>query len=107
MSAIVPNALWAFDFLFDECANGQNLKFFAVEDEFTRASLAIEVDARYRAQHVVATLNRLCGLRGKPAFVRCGNGSKIHHSRHQELVTALWRQNRPYATRQAMAEQGH
>ena len=77
MSAIVPNAIWAFDFLFDECANGQKLKFFAVEDEFTRESLAIEVDGKYRAQHVVATLNRLCVLHGKPAFVRCDNGPEF------------------------------
>lgn len=77
MSAIVPNAVWAFDFLFDECANGQKLKIFAVQDEFTRESLAIEVEGRFRAQHVVATLNRLCFLRGKPAFVRCDNGPEF------------------------------
>jgi putative transposase len=53
------------------------LKFFAIEDEFARESLAIEVDAIYCARHGVATLNRLCSLQSKPAFVRGDNGLEL------------------------------
>jgi len=35
--------MWAYDFVFDACANGQQLKCLTVIDEFTRESLAIDV----------------------------------------------------------------
>lgn len=45
-----PNAVWAYDFVFDACANGQTLKCFTVIDEYTRESLAIEVAGSLRAR---------------------------------------------------------
>jgi putative transposase len=35
--------LWAYDFVFDACANGQQLKCLTVIDEYTRECLAIDV----------------------------------------------------------------
>ncbi len=37
------NQVWAYDFVFDACANGQQLKCLTVVDEFTRECLAIDV----------------------------------------------------------------
>jgi transposase InsO family protein len=37
------NHVWAYDFVFDACANGQQIKCLSVVDEFTRACLAIDV----------------------------------------------------------------
>ena len=37
------NFIWAYDFVFDSCANGQQLKCLTVIDEFTRECLAIDV----------------------------------------------------------------
>jgi putative transposase len=34
--ATAPNHVWAYDFVFDGCANGQQLKCLTVIDEFTR-----------------------------------------------------------------------
>jgi putative transposase len=34
-----PNEVWAYDFVFDACANGQILKCLTIIDEFTRESL--------------------------------------------------------------------
>jgi putative transposase len=31
-----PNQVWSYDFVFDYCANGQQLKCLTVTDEFTR-----------------------------------------------------------------------
>ena len=31
-----PNQVWSYDFVFDRCANGQQLKCLTVTDEFTR-----------------------------------------------------------------------
>jgi putative transposase len=37
------NHVWAYDFVFDSCANGQQLKRLTVVDEFTHECLAIDV----------------------------------------------------------------
>ena len=42
------NDLWAIDFVFDRCANGQVLKCLTVVDEFTHACLSINVAGRLR-----------------------------------------------------------
>jgi putative transposase len=39
----MANAVWSYDFVFDACANGQQLKCLKVVDEYTRESLAIDV----------------------------------------------------------------
>jgi hypothetical protein len=36
----------SYDFVFDRCANGQQLKCLTVTDEFTKEGLAIGVDGR-------------------------------------------------------------
>ena len=40
--------MWAYDFVFDACANGQQLKCLTVIDEFTREALAIDVAGSIR-----------------------------------------------------------
>ncbi len=37
------NYVWAYDFIFDTCADGRSLKCLTVVDEFTRECLAIDV----------------------------------------------------------------
>jgi len=37
------NQLWSYDFIFDRCANGQQLKCLTVADKWTKEGLAIEV----------------------------------------------------------------
>ena len=44
------NHVWAYDFLFDACANGQSLKCLTVIDEFTREALAIDVAGSIRSR---------------------------------------------------------
>ena len=36
------NSVWCYDFVFDSCANGQQLKCLTVVDEYTRECLAME-----------------------------------------------------------------
>ena len=40
--------MWSYDFVFDRCANGQQLKCLTVTDEFTKEGLAIDVAAYAR-----------------------------------------------------------
>jgi hypothetical protein len=39
--------VWSYDFVFDRCANGQQLKCLTITDEFTKEGLAIDVDGRF------------------------------------------------------------
>jgi putative transposase len=72
-----PNQVWSYDFVFDRCANGQQLKCLTVTDEFTKEGLAIDVDGRIRSPRVIDVLSRLVSARGAPAFLRSDNGPEF------------------------------
>lgn len=72
-----PNQVWSYDFVFDHCANGQQLKCLTVTDEFTKEGLAIEVDGRIRSPRVINVLSRLVSARGAPTFLRSDNGPEF------------------------------
>ena len=69
-----PNQVWSYDFVFDHCANGQQLKCLTVTDEFTKEGLAIEVDGRIRSARVIEVLSGLMSARGVPTVLRSDNG---------------------------------
>jgi putative transposase len=71
------NQVWSYDFVFDRCANGQQLKCLTVTDEFTKEGLAIDVDGRIRSPRVIDVLSRLVSERGPPAFLRSDNGPEF------------------------------
>ena len=72
-----PNQVWSYDFVFDRCANGQQLKCLTVTDEFTKEGLAIDVDGRIRSPRVIEVLSRLVSERGAPSFLRSDNGPEF------------------------------
>ncbi len=72
-----PNQVWAYDFVFDGCANGQKLKCLTVVDEYTRECLAIDVAGSIRSKRVIETLGRLISLHGAPAVLRSDNGPEF------------------------------
>jgi putative transposase len=72
-----PNQVWCYDFVFDHCANGQQLKCLTVTDEFTKEGLAIEVDGRIRSARVIEVLSRLVSARGAPRVLRSDNGPEF------------------------------
>ena len=72
-----PNQVWSYDFVFDHCANGQQLKCLTVTDEFTKEGLAIDVDGRIRSPRVIEVLSRLVSERGAPRFLRSDNGPEF------------------------------
>jgi len=72
-----PNQVWSYDFVFDHCANGQQLKCLTVTDEFTKEGLAIDVDGRIRSPRVIEVLSRLVSARGAPTFLRSDNGPEF------------------------------
>ena len=72
-----PNHVWAYDFVFDACANGQTLKCLTVIDEFTRESLAIDVAGSIRSGRVIEVLSRLVSTHGAPRYLRSDNGPEF------------------------------
>lgn len=71
------NQVWSYDFVFDWCANGQQLKCLTVTDEWTREGLAIEVDSRIRSGRVIEILSRIVSERGAPLCLRSDNGPEF------------------------------
>ena len=69
--------LWAYDFVFDTCANGQQLKCLTVIDEYTRECLAIHVAGSLRSRHVIDVLSRLVSIYGAPKYLRSDNGPEF------------------------------
>ena len=53
LPASATNPVWAYDFVFDACANGQQLKCLTVIDEYTRECLAIDVAGSIRSARVI------------------------------------------------------
>lgn len=71
------NQVWSYDFVFDWCANGQQLKCLTVTDEWTKEGLAIEVDGRIRSGRVIEVLSRLVSERGAPLYLMSDNGPEF------------------------------
>ena len=72
-----PNQVWAYDFVFDGCANGQQLKCLVISDEWTHEALAIDVQGSIRSSRVIDVLSRLVSLHGAPRYLRSDNGPEF------------------------------
>lgn len=76
-SPIAAGQVWAYDFVFDHCANGQQVKCLTVIDEYTRECLAIDVAGSIRSARVIDVLSRLVSLHGAPKVLRSDNGPEF------------------------------
>ena len=77
MEAVRPNHVWAMDFAHDGCMNGTKIKCFALVDEFTRESPAIEVAVRIPAKKAIRVLEAAFEEYGAPEIIRCDNGPEF------------------------------
>jgi len=93
------NDVWSYDFVFDACANGQQLKCLTVVDEFSRESLAIDVAGSIRSGRVIEVLSQLLSVRGAPRYLRSDNGPEF-------VSTALLRWARDEGIDMAIIEPG-
>jgi putative transposase len=71
------NHVWAYDFVFDTCADGRTLKCLTVIDEFTRECLAIDVAGGIRSTRVIEVLAQLVSIHGAPRYIRSDNGPEF------------------------------
>jgi len=77
LPASAANQMWAYDFVFDACANGQQLKCLTVVDEYTRECLAIDVAGSIRSSRVIEVLAKLVSVHGAPKYLRSDNGPEF------------------------------
>lgn len=71
------NEVWSYDFVHDRTVTGEQLRMLVVLDEWTRECLGIRVRKRLSSEDVEETLAALLRRRGRPAYVRCDNGSEF------------------------------
>jgi putative transposase len=96
------NDVWAYDFVFDACANGQQLKCLTVIDEYTRECLAIDVSGSIRSTRVIEVLSKLASVRGAPRYLRSDNGPEFVAKRilrwlsDEKVETALIDPGKPW-----------
>jgi putative transposase len=74
---VAPNQTWAVDFIHDSLFNGLRFRAFAVLDEWSRESLAIEVDVSLTGERVTRVLERLSHARGLPSVIQADNGPEF------------------------------
>jgi putative transposase len=77
VEAIAPNEGWSMDLMADELFNGQRIRLLTLVDNFTRESLAIEVDTHLGGHRVVAVLQRIGMDRPLPKIIRVDNGPEF------------------------------
>ena len=99
-----PNQVWAFDFQFDQTADGRALKLLNVVDEFTRESLAMLVERNIDADATVTTLDRLVAERGAPRAPALRQRPGDDRPRAPGLVRALQDRHGVHRAGLALAE---
>ncbi len=74
---LTDHVLWSYDFVLDRTEDGRLLKFMPVLDEYTRESLALEVERSMTGEDVVDTLAYLFQVHGEPEFIHSDNGPEF------------------------------
>ena len=72
-----PNQVWSMDFVADALFDGRRFRALTVVDNFTKESLAIEVDQQLKGEDVVAAMERLHHQRDLPQRIQTDNGSEF------------------------------
>lgn len=72
-----PNQRWSMDFTLDALWSGARFRTLNIVDDYTRESLAIEVDTSLPGMRVARVLDRLAETRGLPKVIVVDNGPEF------------------------------
>lgn len=72
-----PNEHWSMDFVADAFSDGQRFRALTIMDNFTRESVAIEVDTSLSGQRVIRVLDWLNLIQGLPETIIVDNGPEF------------------------------
>ena len=84
--AIHRHHVWSWDFIFDRTDKGGTLKMMTLLDEYTRQSLAIQVERQLTATQVLAVLERAMARYGVPGYIRSDNGPEFIAAKVQQWL---------------------
>lgn len=65
--AVVPNDVWAMDFVHDQLATGKKIRVLTAVDTFSRYVPVLDPRFSYRAENVVRALEQVCPRIGYPS----------------------------------------
>ncbi|MDI1315594.1 DDE-type integrase/transposase/recombinase, partial [Prosthecobacter sp.] len=82
------NEVWCYDFVFDQTEDGRRLKWLPICDEFTRESVALEVEWRMESADVVRVLAAAMAQRGAPKYIRSDNGPEFIAHKVRDWISA-------------------
>lgn len=74
------NMVWAYDFVYDTTANGEQPKCLTVVGELTREGLAIDMAGSIRFKHIIEVLSRLVSRSWHCFFMPMAPSRKLHQS---------------------------
>lgn len=76
-----PDQSWSMDFMHDVLADATKVRLLIIVDNFSRESLALEVDYGFTSTQVVDVLRRLVAERKCPERIQCDNGPEFQSIR--------------------------
>ena len=85
--AMHRHQVWTWDFIFDRTDNGGTLKMMTLLDEYTRQSLAIQVERQLTATQVLAVLEKAMARYGVPGYIRSDNGPEFIAAKVQQWLS--------------------
>jgi putative transposase len=78
LAATVPDEVWALDFQVDVTADGRQIRFCNVIDEFTREALATTAARSFTAEDTTMLLDQIIAKTGRrPQNLRMDNGPEL------------------------------
>ena len=98
------NQRWSLDFVSDALNNGRRFRVLAVVDDFTRECLALVIDTSLSGLRAGRELDRITGLRARPATITQRQRHRADVARDPALARRAWRAVALHRARQAAAE---
>ncbi len=84
-----PDHVWSYDFVQHHTHDGRKFRILTILDEYTRQSLAIDVERRLNRESVLDRLTDLFIRRGVPEYIRSDNGSEFTAKIVREWLSAV------------------
>lgn len=81
-----PNIEWAMDFMSDSLLDGRKIRTLNVIDHFNRECKAIYIGFNIPSRIVIAELNKLIEINGKPRSIRTDNGPEFRSHKFQKWM---------------------
>lgn len=76
-TALYPNHVWSWDFLFDRTEDGRSVKILNIVDEYSRFNVTLDARRHFRAEDVIRAFSQAMLRYGIPGCIRSDNGSEF------------------------------